>query len=93
VDVSKFLYAAAGNYHVECLEFLIVHWANTEKEEPSDDNNTAVQRAVKTNSLNTTKLLLKEGARNDKVDAKHKLMLMIAAEEGFSEMNTFLHRG
>ena len=41
---------------------------------------------MKTNSLNTTQVLLKEGARIDKVDAKGRSMLMIAAEKGFSEM-------
>ena len=86
VDVSKALYAAAGNNHVECLGFLIGHGANIEEEEPRDDFNTALQRAVKTNSLNATQLLLKEGARIDKVDAKGRSMLMIAAEKGFSEM-------
>ena len=36
VDVSKALYAAAGNNHVECLGFLICHGANIEEEEPRD---------------------------------------------------------
>ena len=63
VDISKALYAAAGNNHVECLDFLLDHGANIEEEEPRDDNNTALLKAVKTNSLNMTKLLVKRGVR------------------------------
>ena len=90
VDVSRALYAAAGHNHVECLEFLINLGANIEVEEFRERDQTALERAVETNSVDAAKLLIQKGANIKKVDKKQRSLLMRSAEQGLCDMIKFL---